>query len=97
MAKIARVQLPEGCYGLDLADGTKYTGKPGTKIEVSEDHARQINRSWYGSTGVMRGEEHLAIGTKRARVCTHCVPTRRWNAWNDTCQRCGESTIEETK
>ncbi len=93
---MARIQLPEGCYGLDLADGTKYTGKPGTKIDVSDDHARAINKSWYGSAGVMRGEEHLAVGTKKARVCTTCVPSRRWNVWTTFCPRCGTATSEET-
>lgn len=90
--------MPPGCFGLDLADGTKYTGKPGEVVSVSDEHARAINKSWYGTAGVMRGDEHHAVGTKTARVCLSCAPTRRWNAWSIECPRCGAQTyIEESQ
>lgn len=92
---MSRVRMPDGCTGLDMADGTKYTGRPGDVVEVSREHARDINKSWYGGSGVMRGEEAYAIGTRTARVCTACAPTRRWNAWNTCCPRCGAPTLLE--
>lgn len=89
--------MPPGCFGLDLADGTKYTGNPGTTLNVSDDHARAINKSWYGSAGVMRGDEQYAVGTKAARVCLGCRPSRRWNLWTTTCPRCGAETSTEER
>ncbi len=90
------MQLPEGCFGLDMADGTRYSGRPGDVVTVADEHASAINKSWYRQAGVMRGEMTYAIGTRRARVCTTCRPTRKWNLWNTTCPRCGQPTdIEE--
>jgi hypothetical protein len=94
---LVRIQLPDGCYGLDMADGTgrKYTAKPGDKVEVSENHARMIKKSFYGDAGIMSGSESYAMGTKTGRWCRSCQPARLWNAWNGLCPRCGADTIEE--
>lgn len=88
-----KIQLPDGCRGLDMADGTKYTAKPGDKVEVSDAHAKYIGTSFYGQSGIMAKGERMSFGTKRTMVCTPCK--RRWNAWNDTCPKCGQPTIEE--
>jgi hypothetical protein len=94
---VVRIQLPDGCYGLDMADGSgkKYTARPGDRVEVSDNHARMIRNSYYGSAGIMSGSEQYAIGTKRGRWCTTCQPARIWNVWNASCPRCGADTTEE--
>jgi len=92
---VPKIQLPDGCRGLDMADGTKYSAKPGDKVEVSESHARYLKTSFYGQSGIMSSGEQMSFGTKRTRVCVPCRG-RRWNAWNETCPRCGDATIEET-
>jgi hypothetical protein len=92
---MARVQLPDGCYGLDMADGTKYSGKPGDVVTVEGRHSREINKSYYRGAGILRGDQTYAMGTKTARVCVECTPSRRWNAWNAVCPRCGAPTQEE--
>lgn len=92
---MARVQLPPGCYGIDLPGGGRYSGKPGSVVDVSDEHARAINKSWYSATGVMSAEQQYAIGTRTARVCS-CNPLRRWNSWSITCPRCGAETSLES-
>jgi len=89
-----KIQLPDGCKGLDMADGTKYTGKPGDKVEVSENHAKYIKTSYYGQSGIMAPSEQMSFGTKKTMICKPCHG-RRWNAWNDTCPKCGTPTVEE--
>ncbi|MFF4403592.1 hypothetical protein [Streptomyces sp. NPDC001404] len=89
-----RITLPDGCRGLDMADGTKYTKGPGDKVDVSQAHADAIRRGYYGQSGIMRGGEQFTLGTKRGMACTPCK--RVWNAWNHECPRCGAPTEEQT-
>lgn len=91
---MTRVQLPDGCTGLDMANGKKYTAeKPGGQVEVSGRDARFIGTSWYGQSGVMAGSQSLSFGTKKSRWCAPC--RRAWNAWSRDCPRCGAATIPE--
>jgi hypothetical protein len=89
------VQLPDGCAGLDMANGVKYSAdKPGGHVDVSSADATYLNRSWYGQNGVMTGSPRYSFGTRRSRRCTPCK--RTWNAWSAQCPRCGADTLEET-
>jgi hypothetical protein len=89
---MARVTLPDGCYGLDLQDGTKYSGKPGTSIEVQEKHKRAIDKSFYGQgRSIISGEGHT-IRTKRTKQCPECK--RLWQVWTVECHKCNIPTIE---
>jgi hypothetical protein len=90
---VTRVTLPDGCSGLDMADGKKYTAdRPGGTVEVSSADARYIGTSWYGETGVMRGSRVVRLATRRGRRCEPC--NRTWQAWSARCPRCGEPTEE---
>jgi hypothetical protein len=85
-----KVQLPPGCYGFDCKDGTKYTGRPGGSVTVSDRHAKALNQSQFGGDANLVGNVgRVSFGTKKTRVCAPCGG-RRWNAWNETCPRCGE-------
>lgn len=88
-----RITLPDGCKGLDMADGTKYTSGAGDKVDVSPAHAKFIKTSYYGESGIMHGGERTNIGTKRGMRCDPCL--RVWNAWNAECPKCGNPTVEE--
>lgn len=91
-----RVTLPEGCFGLEMADGKKYNRRRGADtIEVSDRHATAIRRGWAGQTGVVVADEPHTIGTRKGRWCTNCQPTRVWNAWNTHCPKCGAETVLE--
>jgi hypothetical protein len=92
---MATVTVPPGCTGLDLADGTRYQADSHGRVQVSDEHAGAIGRSWYAQTGLMRPDEPHILGTKATQVCTACVPSRRWNAWSTTCPRCGATTTPE--
>jgi hypothetical protein len=89
---MAKVTLPDGCKGLDMADGTKYNADGRGRVDMSPEHAKYLKTSWYGQSGVMTDSQSLSFGTKRSMLCTPCK--RAWNAWSTTCPRCGEPTTE---
>jgi hypothetical protein len=90
---MTKVTLPDGCSGLEFADGTKVNGRAGT-AEVSDDHARQIDKSWYRSAGVMRSGQQFSFGTRVGARCAPC--NRTWNAWSVYCPRCGAATTRSS-
>ena len=88
-----RVELPPGCYGIETADGTKYDGKPGGHVDVSDRHAAAIRTSQHGRIGMLSASKAYAIGTKGGRRCPRC----RFLAqrWADACPRCSTPTETE--
>lgn len=86
---LTRMELPDGCRGVDMATG-QYTARPGDTISVSPGNAAAIRQR---AATVRRGER-FAFGTRRGRACTPC--RRMWNAWNTVCPKCGEPTEEVT-
>jgi Zn finger protein HypA/HybF involved in hydrogenase expression len=92
---LPKITLPEGCQGLEMTDGTRYNRNRQGHTEVSAEHADVINKSWYRETGVMTGNERVALGTRSGRTCHTCVPTRRWNAWQLICPRCESETTQD--
>lgn len=60
-----KVTLPDGCTGLEFADGTKVDGRAGA-AEVTERQAHDIDKSWYRRSGVMRGGQAFSFGTRQA-------------------------------
>jgi hypothetical protein len=93
-----KVQLPPGNSGLQMEDGTHYkAGRPGGYVNVSDDHARAIDRmSGNGTAGLITAGFRVFGSSPRAgRWCTSCQPARLWNAWNDSCPRCGAATEPE--
>jgi hypothetical protein len=85
-----RVQLPPGCYGLDTADGSKYTGRPGGHVEVSDEHAAALSRSQLGQTGLLSAGTAYALATKGGRRCPGCRFLGQ--VWSITCPHCGTAT-----
>lgn len=88
-----KVKLPPGCSGIDAQDGTRYTGRKGGVVEVSDTHAAAIRRSQHQDIGMLSGTEAHFIGTKKGRWCEPCK--RLWNAWSTECPKCGVPTTEE--
>lgn len=88
-----KVTLPEGCTGLDFDNGSSVSGPQGSAVEVTDAQAREIDGSWYKRSNVMNSSQRLSIGTKGGKYCTPC--RRLWNAWNETCPKCGEPTENE--
>lgn len=90
---MARITLPPGCTGLDMADGTRYHPRHGTDVvDVADRHASAIRRGYYGHSGLMAADEPHQLGTKGTRWC-QCAPGgRAWNSWTYTCPRCGAPT-----
>ena len=87
-----KVNLPPGCAGFDCKDGTKYTAnRPGGTVEVSDRHAKAINRSQYKDRDFISATGAQSFGTKVGQLCESCG--RVWNAWNATCPRCEVPTV----
>ncbi len=90
---MAKVTLPTGCSGLDMADGTKYNADGRGRVDLDPKHSKFLKTSWYGQTGVMHDNQSLSFGTKSARICRPC--NRAWNAWSKRCPKCGRFTAKE--
>lgn len=87
-----KVNLPPGCKGFDCKDGTKYTAaRAGTHVMVEDRHADALNKSQFGGDGHLIGNVgRESFGTKKGMKCPK--DGRIWNAWNDTCPKCGTVT-----
>lgn len=89
-----RVNMPPGNSGFTMYDGTHYKDRPGGHVDVEDHHAPAINRMLgNGDAGLLSATGRHFIGTKNGRWCTDC--RRLWNAWNDTCVKCGAPTVAE--
>lgn len=85
-----KVNLPPGCYGFEAKDGTKYTAKPGGTVEVSDRHAKAINRGQFGQADFISAKGAQSFGTRSGQLCESCG--RLWNAWNSVCPKCDVPT-----
>jgi hypothetical protein len=92
-----KVQLPPGCGGVTVDDGTRYNAsKSGGVVEVSDKHGREISRNnqYNGNiAGILNPNPGLVVGTKRGQRCVNC--RRVWQAWSVTCPRCGLETVSD--
>lgn len=90
------INLPAGCSGLQMTDGTNYAGKPGGHVTVSDEHARHIRRETGGDAGLTGHGSFRSFGA--AKPGRWCGPCRRlWNCWNSTCPKCGTATVPEAE
>jgi len=88
------MKLPPGCYGLSMQDGTPYNADRSGRVRVDDRHVAAV-RAQYGPAGLIDAGDPQQLGTKTTQVCYACRPSRRWNAWNVHCPRCGAETIKE--
>jgi len=89
-----RINMPPGCYGLEMQDGTKYNANRDGQVLVADRHTDAIKRQ-YGPTGLLASDESHTLGTKTFRVCPK-HPLTRWQAWSESCPKCGSATeLEE--
>ena len=71
------VNLPPGCQGLRLEDGTHYrAAREGGRITVSDDHAKAIDAiPGNGTAGlVSSGRRGLRYGREEERPLVHDLP-----------------------
>lgn len=92
-----RVEMPPGCYGLEMPDGTKYDGRPGRAVHVDNPaHLAQIGKSFAGQHGVVGSTSVMvAVGTRVGRRCQGAGCGFLGQAWSMSCPRCGSNTREE--
>lgn len=88
------VNLPPGCSGFTMQDGTQYRGREGGSVTVADGHAPYIQRQVGGDAGLVGSAAFRQFtGTKNGRWCQGC----RFLAqhWSTACPKCGEDTIPE--
>ncbi len=91
-----RVNLPPGCMGFKASDGTRYTAKAGTFVNVEDRHMPALRAQDYASAGLVATEEKFFAVTKDdGRWCAPC--RRLWNRWSHTCPKCGRDTTSEAE
>lgn len=90
-----RVELPKGCYGLDVPGGGRYNAtRSGGHVTVTDTDARKI-KSANGDSGMLGSATRLALGTKRGQRCTSETCGFLAQVWAQSCPRCSSPTIEE--
>ena len=89
-----QVNLPPGCSGFTMADGTQYKGREGGRVTVADSHASYIQRQVGGDAGLVGSAQFREFtGTKDGRWCAACnFLAQRWSV---CCPRCGRDTIPE--
>lgn len=91
-----RVPLREGCGGFTMTDGTNYSAKPGTHVNVADEHAPFIRRQVGGDAGLVGyGAFREFMGTKAGRWCGLCRFLA--NSWSKRCPHCGGDTVPEAE
>lgn len=90
-----QVNLPPGCSGFTMADGTNYGGRKGGTVTVSDEHAPHIRRQVGGDAGLVGHASFRALGfgTKKGMRCP--ADGKVWNAWTEVCHSCGGATEPE--
>jgi hypothetical protein len=82
-----RITLPPGNCGFTMQDGTNYSARAGTHVNVSDEHAAAIRRQVGGDAGLTgHGASRLFLGTRGGRYCPECKFLA--NSWSKTCPRC---------
>jgi hypothetical protein len=91
---MTRVNLPPGCYGIEVAGYKSRRVKPGSHLDIDNPRvARLIGKSSNTELGIISNKELVGIGTKAGRWCKPCK--RLWQAWSETCPKCGLETEPE--
>ena len=88
-----RMNAPEGCMGVTMADGTRYSTDHRTgQMQVDDRHVGAV-RNHYGALGLINVGNPMALGTKGTRWCWACTPAgKAWQSWTTSCPRCGAAT-----
>ena len=78
------VNLAPGNSGLQMEDGTHYkASRPGGRVEVSDEHARAIDRmGGNGDAGLLHASFREYGAGGNGRWCKTCQPARLWNPWS---------------
>jgi hypothetical protein len=92
------LQLPSGCYGIQMPGGQEINGRPGGRISVPDEYVPAIKASNAGRNGILDTQRGTALGTRRGRRCLDQYEqgcTFLAQAWSTSCPRCGSPTQEE--
>ena len=96
---MTKVLLPPGCAGFKASDGTRYVAKPGTSVDVADEHMPALKNQQYASAGLVDAgaEKHFIHGGPEGRWCPGCPCNTIQHSWKMTCPKCGEDTIPESE
>lgn len=94
---MTRVNLPPGCMGFKAEDGTRYTAKPGTHVDVDDRHMPALRNQNYAQGGLVDAGPEKFYTTKgpEGRWCPDCL--KLWHSWTKYCNLCQQPTIPESE
>jgi len=89
------IQLPDGCYGVEMPWGESRNAKPGGRISVPDEYVPVIEGSSASRDGLISTQRGFTVGTRRGRPCNddheiNCLFVAQ--VWSDACPRCGSTT-----
>ena len=96
---MTKVLLPPGCMGFKADDGTRYTAKPGTFVDVADHHMAALKNQQYASAGLVdAGPEKMFVRKgPEGRWCPSCPNNTIWHHWKMECPKCGKETVPESE
>jgi hypothetical protein len=89
------LELPPGCFGIQMPNGQEFNSKPGGKVDVPDEYVPAINASNAGRNGIVTTGRSYALGTPRGMRCTSSECGFLAQAWATECPRCKSPTQEE--
>lgn len=94
-----RVNLPPGCMGFKADDGTRYTAKPGTFVNVEERHMAALKNNNYAIAGLVDAgaEKHFVRSGPEGTWCPDCPSNTIHHSWTKSCPACGAQTVPESQ
>ena len=90
---MARITVPDGCYSVRMADGTKYPVKNG-HAELSAKHTAQMKTSAARQNLDMIMESAPVPQNRPDHWCSECLMNNV--AWISKCTRCGAALEKVT-
>jgi hypothetical protein len=91
---MTRINLPPGCYGVNIGPFKTPKVKPGSSIDIDNPRVlKMIDKSSNSELGILSSRELVTIRTRNGMRCVPC--NRLWQVWSKQCPKCGTDTEPE--
>jgi hypothetical protein len=84
------IQLPNGCYGLQMPDGKEINSRPGGRVDVPDEYVPLVDGSSAARSGTITTRRGFTLGTREGRWCAPCRFLAQ--GWSDRCPKCNGPT-----
>jgi hypothetical protein len=80
------IQMPDGCYGLQMPGGKDINSRPGGRVDVPDEYIPFVENSTAAKAGTITTRRGFNLGTRKGRWCAACRFLAQ--AWSDRCPKC---------